>query len=456
MKPIRRLLAFVCLAGAVSGCTPLAQGSFDTLRSTFVRTSSLPDESGLDPTAAYMLARSGKQQIVLGRGRTQDQGSDTWYTGSRQVFVMRQGLLVSTTGLPEDLLDVRYEAPHPLLAKGGLVSLPSRFVRYIQRPGQRLETTHYEIATCGERQISSWGHKINARCFRERIIDSNVASPLPGNTYWLSTESGEWVQTTQWLSPDWPILLQPRPGNPEPVIRLAQPVTINPDQSAHILVAVAPTRLSELLLSYPLPASRLSPSYWLTHEEVPVQRKLKLGVLFDLNQALIEGRFVNDEARQRLKRFRDRLAVMPITGRRSLPVLQPRWLQANPTQDPVFNGGDRLMRRYLPATTVRVIGDVVQDCPASEGGGSVLELLRRCLGGRALPDTVYVIDASGQVSAADVALWNRAEIEASPGSLIFVPFPQLAGVDEHETAGLDIARWLATQIDAALPETDAP
>lgn len=462
MKGIRVVLAALSLTG-LPACTPLSQGSLDTLKQAFQSTSLKVDESRLSPTSAYLLLRAPDTELVMGRGFS-DQGLETWYGAGEELLTLQQGLLVDSLGMTRNLAGVRWLAANPFAAPLDWQTLPLTYSRQIDRlPEHFNEVTEYRLEDRGAHRIKAWKREIDTRRLQEVVVRSNAAQPLPGNTYWLAA-NGELVQSRQWLAPDYEVIIQPRPQNPAPVpAAVTEPSAVESGSDRHMVVAMAPERLNVLLRNHPLPQAWLPGAAWLVRQQEMPQHQLKRGVLYDIDKALAEtdkGKStLSPAASERLKVFRARLAEMPVTGRKSLPPLNARWLQANPQRDPLFNGGDRLVRPLQRPAHVQVLGDVPQDCflPVTPDL-TVRQAVTQCINARFLPDTVFRIDPDGRVTRVEVALWNRGEERGvMTGSRIFVPFAGQANVSGNAQADVDLARWLATQIDPmAAPVAVAP
>lgn len=454
MLPRSLLAISLCLG--LAACSSLGSGSLETFRLALVGNKLVIDESRLAAGFAYARAEIGKSKLLIGRGQVSDNGRETWYTAGNQILIFEHGLLVGTAGMPLDLIDIRYPEPHPLTKGLHGLSLPAEFSREVDRPDQYREISRYQLEDCGRKNLRTWNISGPVRCLRETLLGSNVSNPLPGNTYWIAEGTGEWRQTRQWIDADWPVLLQPRPGHVDPLVPYK--VMASQDSAPSRLVVQAPVRLSQFLLDYPLPAARRPVAAWLSRSTEHPQHQQKRGVQFDLEQALQTKEGMGVEARRRMVLFQSQVAVMPVTGRKPLPVLEPRWLAINPSHDKVLEVGDRLLRQPVPPVFAQVVGNVPAPCRrAVDASITVVALLKACLPGESWPDTIYLVDPAGVVSPVDVALWNRVERRVPPGSLIYVPFHGYAIRSGNPRADADMAEWLATQFDLAdAPEAEPP
>ncbi len=435
------------LGFCLTACSQLGGGSVETVRLALAGNSLNVDESRLQRGIAYARAEIGKSKLLIGRDPVSDSGRETWYTAGNQVLIFEHGLLRGTAGMPLDLIDIRYPKPHPLTTGLQGLVLPVEFLREVDRSGQYQEVSRYRLEDCGLEGLKTWGVDGPVRCLREILVDSNVPNPLPGNTYWISESTGEWRQSRQWIDSAWPVLLQPRPGAVAPLVPYKGSAAMEESRSSR-LVAPHSMRLSRLLLDYPVPAIRRPVAAWLSRNAELEQRQQKRGVLFDLDQTLQFKEDMAPEVRRRLQYFQAQVAAMPVTGRKPLPVLEPRWLVLNPAHDKVFEGGDQLLRKLRMPTDVLIVGNVPAPCRlAINAPVTVVALLKTCIPGEPLPDAVYMIDPEGAISSVNVALWNRADRFVQPGDLLYLPFPGYANHSGNPDADQDMAQWLATQFD---------
>jgi len=446
-KGMRAPLVILAISVGVTGCSSLSQGSLDTLRAAIMGASLSVDESTLDPTAGYLLLSADDGELMMGRGADSDEGLEAWYGAGDELLSLRNGIIVNSLGMARNLVDVRWQGPLPWLRDLEATRLPVTYSRQIDRlPAHFNEVTEYLLKDEGEHKVSVWGQSLRLRRLQEHVVASNSASPMPGNTYWLAAD-GRLLLSRQWLAPDHEVFIQLRPQSPAATpAPVTPPVPVADGAASHLIVAVEPIRLGELLARYPLPQAWAPGSAWLVRGEELPQAQRKRGVLFDIDKAL-EGQVLPSVTGERLRRFRARLVDMPVTGRKPLPALNARWLQVNPKRDPLFNGSDRLLRVLRAPTQITVTGDVAQDCQLPVTPDlTVRQAVAGCTGARFLPDTVYLITPQGQVSRHDIALWNREpDLGVMPGGLIFVPFTGFARASGNAAADADLAAWLATQ-----------
>lgn len=182
----------------------------------------------------------------------------------------------------------------------------------------------------------------------------------------------------------------------------------------------------------------------LRNSAVREQRKLKAGLLFDLQNAIVNTRAINRDApAELLTAWRQRVASMPLTGRvqAELNPLKQRLIAFNPLLEP----GDHIIypRR---ANQVTVLGAVQHDCvldfvPARDP----LDYLADCESADGADvNRLYLIQPNGEVQSIGAAYWNAEDSWAAVGALLYVPFePTFFG--NSSEFNTEMATWLATQ-----------
>ena len=126
------------------------------------------------------------------------------------------------------------------------------------------------------------------------------------------------------------------------------------------------------------------------------------------------------EARARLSQW---IRSLPVTGRVPLPIVDARWLQANPERDPVLDAGHSLFLPQRPLT-LTVVGSSALQCAVRHASGTEAPVyLRHALGSRADGvDVAWVVQPDGHVQRANVSAWNMGEQdEPAPGAWIWAP-----------------------------------
>lgn len=202
MKTLRNRSCLVaCLL--LCGCSPLMQGSLDTFKAAV---------QGVEPvqlTAANVAAVPYAQILVTTpssegvMARLRQQGDlQYWVASGKQVLLMRNGLVVRTTGLQPALDGTRFDGRSPFKRGLHLVADGERSTRWIDM---------YQ----GE-QV---GLAVNSRFVRKGLetvtildkpyvlqrIDEKIEIPALGfsctNHFWVRPEDGVILQSEQYVTP---------------------------------------------------------------------------------------------------------------------------------------------------------------------------------------------------------------------------------------------------------------
>lgn len=145
-----------------------------------------------------------------------------------------------------------------------------------------------------------------------------------------------------------------------------------------------------------------------------------------------------------LRRLRDWIMSLPVTGRVPVAVADARWLQANSARDPVLLPGSSVVlpRRPLSVTVVTATG---ARCRVMHSPGrEAMDYVRKCSPPNSPPsDWAWVAQPDGKVQRFGVAAWNlEVQDEPAPGAWIWAP-PRNAGWPENLSSRL--IAFLATQ-----------
>ncbi|MEO7067506.1 MAG: capsule biosynthesis GfcC family protein [Rhodanobacter sp.] len=209
-------------------------------------------------------------------------------------------------------------------------------------------------------------------------------------------------------------------------------------------------RLSDAALAaQPSAQAYMVGAAWLRPSLLVSQERLKAGVLFDLSS-------LQQRARQREKpdmaalaeRLASAIKAMPVTGRRTAALIDPRAVEVNAPENHPVAAGDKLYYPLRP-TTVRIVGAVQQVCqlPLVPLQDAVRYLASCVVAAEADRDTIYVIEPDGRVFVQGIALWNRtAPIVLAPGAVVYVPFRASAAKKIDPALNSDVAAFLATQL----------
>lgn len=175
------------------------------------------------------------------------------------------------------------------------------------------------------------------------------------------------------------------------------------------------------------------------------QQKLKIGVLFDLQSAVINARAINAaDTEKLLSRWLQRVQNMRVTGRIAAEMnpLKQRLISSNSLLEP----GDQLIYPRRP-TTVRIVGAVSRDCilPFTPARDPVDYLAECPIHKSADSNYLFLIQPDGKVQSVGAAYWNSEDAWIAVGATIYVPFnPNLFGTSSADF-NIEMATWLATQ-----------
>jgi len=200
-------------------------------------------------------------------------------------------------------------------------------------------------------------------------------------------------------------------------------------------------RLSDWLLRSAGPNADTTALQWQVQAEQTPQAQLRQAVLVALeNNASIR---LSVDARNHLI---DWLRALPLTGRLTVAIADPRWLQAAPRQDPILQDGQSVVLPPRPMS-VTVVTEAGQPCSATHRSGALVQdYLLACLGapGAAQADWAWVAQPDGRTTRYGVAPWNlQAQAEPGPGAWIWAPGRDAA--IPHSVSD-NLSRFLATQL----------
>lgn len=201
-------------------------------------------------------------------------------------------------------------------------------------------------------------------------------------------------------------------------------------------------RLSQWLLRQPDGQQIANPGLaWRIHDEEFAQRHLKNTLLVQLEAWLQESR--SEPERSDRERLRAWIDSLPITGRVALGIVDPRWLEANPTEDPVLGAGQRLVPSAWPLRSVAVVLPDGRLCRvAHEPGRNVLDYLAAC-GLQDQADWAWLAQPDGRTSRMGVAPWNAGPVdEPAPGAWLWAA-PRRMRLLDGLSEGM--IKFLATQ-----------
>jgi hypothetical protein len=399
------------------------------------------------PTAASVAAEPyfqlqanapGGEAILILAGV--ERGQLAWYGSAHDIVFTRDGLLVKTVGLPQNLDSTMFPSDNPFRTGLQQLHAPLEYTRRMDwSPGYRYGVVmHARLEPGALEDVEILG---SVRHLRR--VDEHLSAPgmHMTNHYWVDPVDGFIWKSKQYATPDYPLeLIQLRP------YREAAPVD-NP------VTAVYPSksRLSSVALAAKVePDAYMLGAAWLQPELKEEQLRLRAGVAYELGairrQAIGSD---NQPLAEAGARFQAWLSEQPITGRHPAVPLDPARLEVTPADDWPVHEGDTLFYPRRPSQ-IRVVGAVNKACSLAQVPmQDARRYLAACpVSAAADPDMIYVVQPDGAVFEQDTALWNRAAPRPlAPGAWIYVPFNRraIAGAAD-DGFNRDVADFLATQI----------
>lgn len=185
---------------------------------------------------------------------------------------------------------------------------------------------------------------------------------------------------------------------------------------------------------------------WLTQSEKLAQSKLKIGILFDLEQLAQDARTNNHNERAMLGlRIKQQIEQTPVTGRRFV-ALDPIRLELERQHNRPLSQGDILIYPSRP-TTILIVGAVQKNCHIQFVGLRAADrYLHECPTHReADPDWLWIIQPDGITRRIGRGAWNAEPAPAlAPGTTLFVPLRSSIAFNT-ETLNAELARFISTQ-----------
>ncbi len=189
---------------------------------------------------------------------------------------------------------------------------------------------------------------------------------------------------------------------------------------------------------------------WYTQTSQLAQAKLKRGLLFDLDQFILEAQHENHLARTKLaQRLKALIEQMPVTGRGSIS-LDPVLLELEPQHNRPLSPGDLIVYPDRPSS-VRILGATQTDCILPfEGLRTATGYLHDCpRHPEADPDWLWIIQPDGTFQRLGIGPWNEEPAQAlAPGATLLVPLRKLYQLST-DAFNAELAQFIATQ---PLPE----
>lgn len=122
-------------------------------------------------------------------------GTVTWLTGDGVTLTTRNGLIVASRGLGDDLMSADVSGVFPALEDGG----PGRRIHYRLDGDNRTRATEFDCKVTGEgtERVEIAGRAVEAIRVAESCRGGGESFV---NRYWISAQ-GRIVQSEQWLTP---------------------------------------------------------------------------------------------------------------------------------------------------------------------------------------------------------------------------------------------------------------
>lgn len=188
---------------------------------------------------------------------------------------------------------------------------------------------------------------------------------------------------------------------------------------------------------------------WLRASLLPSQTRLKAGLLYDLGvvrrEAAAQGQ---KDAADLAAQLRAMVDVMPVTGRKVAPTLEPHALQVTPSANFPLAEGDVLFYPVRP-DTVRIVGAVGKPCAIAHVGlQNASTYLQQCsISPLADADRLFVIEPDGRVFEQGIGAWNRSPpITVAPGAVLYVPLTErVLRMGAAPEFNRQMAEFIATQ-----------
>lgn len=429
---------------ALTACSSVSRGSLESVRLAMRRETVHPTAASVAATPYFQLQANGPDGeaiLILARVGNGELG---WYgTGHDAVFT-RDGLVVKTIGLPQNLDHSALPAANPFHEGLQHLDAPVDYTRRVDwSPGYRYGIElKARLEPKGIEDVDILG-----TVHRLRRMDEHVSAPSLGvsmtNRYWVDPTDGFIWKSRQYVAPGLPLeLIQLQPYRDTP-----------PDADAGQRDAVAypaGTRLSVVAASQADPDAYLPGAAWLQPSLKREQLRLRAGLVYELGAIRLKALGAEDMVLSGAsKAFETWLSDLPITGRRTGVLLDPARLEMTPLENRPVQEGDTLFYPRRP-TDIRVVGAVNKACRLPQVPmQDARRYLSACPASAAAdPDTIYVVQPDGAVFEQGTALWNRDQPRPlAPGAWIYVPFDRhaIAGAAD-DTFNRDVANFLATQV----------
>src|ERR1700750_2663618 len=177
------------LAFALSGCSSVSRGSLEAVRLAVQGEKVEPTAASVAAVPYFQLqanAPGGEAILILAHA---EHGELGWYGVSHDIVFTRDGLLVKTVGLPQNLDDSAIPAPDPFQTGLQRLGAPLEYTRRMDwSPGYRYGVLlHAHLQPGAMEDVEILGTVHHLRRFDERISAPGIHMT---NRYWVDPADG--------------------------------------------------------------------------------------------------------------------------------------------------------------------------------------------------------------------------------------------------------------------------
>jgi len=197
-------LLFLCLL--LQACTPTQQGISETVKLAFTGQDDItvPDERVQSiPYASMYLRIDNGQRIFVVLGYDEG-GQLKWVTQDQAMLTTRNGRIVRTLGLADNLVDLNNLQQDPL-AKGLSLSNGDSWTRtmiWTENQQLRSGTAVSRFVREPDQVLELAGKQVPCRVFREEVSIDALGKSWE-NLFWLDTSTGQVRQAQQMVGADY-------------------------------------------------------------------------------------------------------------------------------------------------------------------------------------------------------------------------------------------------------------
>ena len=198
---------------AIAGCTSVSRGSLEAVRLAVHGESVHPTADSVAATPYYQMQVNGPQGEAILILAGDDDGRLGWYGSGKDIVVTRDGLVVKTAGLPQDLDGSAFVGPDPFHDGLHILTGARDATRRLDwSPGYRygnVAQSHLEPRGMEDVEILGTVHRL--RRVDETLRVASIGSTLH-NRYWVDPTDGFIWKSRQYVAPGLPLeLIQLRP-----------------------------------------------------------------------------------------------------------------------------------------------------------------------------------------------------------------------------------------------------